>query len=73
MEHVLDIYKLEYNSQYPVVCMDESPKQLIEDVSSISMKPGHETKNFMRNLNLKKQGDYESGLNLFILQSMDHG
>lgn len=24
--------------------MDESPKQLIEDVSSISMKPGHETK-----------------------------
>ena len=29
MEKVLDVYKRPYNEQYPVVCMDESPKQLI--------------------------------------------
>lgn len=29
MENVLDVYKLPYSSDYPVVCMDESPKQLI--------------------------------------------
>lgn len=29
MEQVLDIYKLPYNERFPVVCMDESPKQLI--------------------------------------------
>jgi hypothetical protein len=29
MEQVLDIYKLPYNKHFPVVCMDESPKQLI--------------------------------------------
>ncbi len=31
METVLDIYKLPYDSLYPVVCMDESPKQLIAE------------------------------------------
>ncbi|MCL6097366.1 MAG: IS630 family transposase [Bacteroidetes bacterium] len=45
MERVLDVYKRPYNADYPVVCMDESPKQLIEECrSSILMKPGHETK-----------------------------
>ena len=29
MEMVLDVYKLPFDSQFPVVCMDESPKQLI--------------------------------------------
>lgn len=29
MENVLDVYKRPYSSEYPVVCMDESPKQLI--------------------------------------------
>jgi transposase len=29
MENVLDVYKRPYSSDYPVVCMDESPKQLI--------------------------------------------
>lgn len=31
MEHVLDVYKRAYDPQFPVVCMDESPKQLIEE------------------------------------------
>lgn len=31
MENVLDIYKRPYSSDYPVVCMDESPKQLIAE------------------------------------------
>ena len=28
---VLDVYKMPYNSTVPVVCMDESPKQLIKE------------------------------------------
>jgi hypothetical protein len=31
MEKILDVYKLPYDPQYPVVCMDESPKQLIAE------------------------------------------
>jgi hypothetical protein len=31
MENVLDVYKRPYNPRNPVVCMDESPKQLIEE------------------------------------------
>ena len=29
MENVLDVYKRPYSKDFPVVCMDESPKQLI--------------------------------------------
>ena len=31
MEKVLNVYKRPYNPQFPVVCMDESPKQLIKE------------------------------------------
>ncbi len=30
MENVLDVYKRPFSKDYPVVCMDESPKQLIK-------------------------------------------
>lgn len=41
MEEVLDIYKRPYDSKYPVVCMDESSKQLIKEVrEALPMKPG---------------------------------
>lgn len=41
MEKVLDVYKRPYNADFPVVCMDESPKQLIEESRpSIKTKPG---------------------------------
>lgn len=43
MEQVLDVYKRPYNKENPVVCMDESPKQLIKEVrKSLPMKPGFE-------------------------------
>ncbi len=43
MEQVLDVYKLPYDEQYPVVCMDESPKQLIEVRNgTLGIKPGKE-------------------------------
>lgn len=42
MEMVLDTYKLPYNDNYPVVCMDESPKQLIEDLEYVPIKKGQE-------------------------------
>lgn len=45
MERVLDVYKRPYDAKYPVVCMDESPKQLIEEGRpSTPMKPGQITK-----------------------------
>jgi hypothetical protein len=41
MEKVLDVYKRPYNPLRPVVCMDESPKQLIgETKTPISARPG---------------------------------
>ena len=41
MEDVLEVYQRPYNPEYPVVCMDESPKQLIGDVHPpIPIKPG---------------------------------
>jgi len=42
MERVLDVYKLPYDEDYPLVCKNESPKQLIEQIASIAMKPGQE-------------------------------
>lgn len=42
MEDILEVYYRPYNPQYPVVCLDESCKQLIGEVSSpIPMAPGH--------------------------------
>jgi len=31
MENVLDVYKQPYNSEIPVICMDEKPIQLLGD------------------------------------------
>jgi len=45
MERVLDVYKRPYNKDLPIVCMDESPKQLIKETRlPIRMKPGHEAR-----------------------------
>jgi hypothetical protein len=45
MEQVLDVYKRPYDEHNPVVCMDESPKQLISDARlSTPMKPGQESR-----------------------------
>ena len=45
MEQVLDVYKIPYNAEFPVICMDESPKQLIEEGKpSVAMKPGQEAR-----------------------------
>lgn len=42
MESVLDLYKMPYDPLYPVVCMDESPKQLIAEAKiPLPAKPGH--------------------------------
>ena len=45
MEQVLDVYKRPYDESNPVVCMDESPKQLISGARpSTPMKPGQESR-----------------------------
>jgi hypothetical protein len=42
MEDVLDVYVLPYNPNRPVVCMDETSKQLIAEVrAAIEAAPGH--------------------------------
>lgn len=42
MEDVLDVYHRPYDSDFPVICMDESSKQLIGDVAlPIPAAPGH--------------------------------
>ena len=41
MEIVLDVYKQPYNAEFPVICMDESPKQLIKETRQpIAAAPG---------------------------------
>ena len=45
MELVLDVYKRPYDPRYPVVCMDESPKQLIAETRApIPASPGQPSK-----------------------------
>jgi hypothetical protein len=42
MEDALEIYQLPYDPDFPVVCMDESSKQLVGEVAApIPMAPGH--------------------------------
>lgn len=41
MERVLDVYRRPYNTDIPVVCMDETPRQLIRDTRTpIPARPG---------------------------------
>ena len=45
MEETLDIYKRPYDQKYPVVCLDESSKQLIKEIREpLPAGPGHVTK-----------------------------
>ena len=41
MEDILDLYCLPYDADYPVVCMDEKPYQLLDEIREpIPMEPG---------------------------------
>ena len=45
MESVLDVYKTPYRKAFPVICMDESPKQLIKQTRiPIARKPGRDAR-----------------------------
>lgn len=45
MEWVLDVYKTPYRKDFPVICMDESPKQLIKQTRiPVARKPGRDTR-----------------------------
>lgn len=39
MEQVLEVYARPYDTRYPVVCMDEQPKQLIDEVREPVVAP----------------------------------
>lgn len=45
MELVLDVYKIPYDEDFPLVCMDESPKQLIKHTRiPVAAAPGSEAR-----------------------------
>jgi transposase len=44
MEQVLDVYKRPYNPDYPVICLDESPKQLVSEVRKPIKMPDGSTR-----------------------------
>ncbi len=45
MEQVPDLYKRPYHKTFPVICMDESPQQLIKQTRMpIARKPGSKLK-----------------------------
>lgn len=42
MEDVLGVYERPYDPEYPVICFDERPCQLVENLlTPLPMKPGH--------------------------------
>jgi transposase len=45
MEQVLDVYQRPYDPRFPVICMDESNKQLVDNIQSpLPVKPGQAAK-----------------------------
>lgn len=45
MEDVLDVYQWEYDADYPVVCMDEQPTQLVKETRKpLPVEPGKPAK-----------------------------
>ena len=48
MEQVLEVYQQPYDPKHPVVCMDEQPKQLIDEVNPpVPARPGQVAKAIM--------------------------
>lgn len=42
MKHVIDIYNLPHNPKEPVICLDETTRQLLADVKQpLLTKPNH--------------------------------
>ena len=42
MEDILDLYQQPFNESYPVICMDEKPLQLLDEIrTAIPMQPGN--------------------------------
>ncbi len=59
MENILEVYKRPYDPKRPVICMDESPKQLISEIKEpIKGKPGSVEKY-----------DYETNVLVFVTYS----
>jgi hypothetical protein len=53
MYRLLDLYEEDYNRKYPVICIDEKSKQLIEEARNpIPLRPGSPAK-YRCNLNSK--------------------
>jgi len=45
MEDILEVYKMPYDNEIPLICMDEQPVQLLGDrIEPLPMKPGYTEK-----------------------------
>ena len=67
MENILDIYEMPYNSNLPVVCMDEKPYQCLGEIrKSLPMYPGDNQK---MNSEYIREGTYT----IFIFTKSLHG
>jgi len=79
MEKVLDVYKRPYNAMKPVICMDESPKQLIGETRvPIPMSKGHLRKSDYEYerlgvCNIFLANEPLAGLNSFIRRNTEAG
>ena len=48
MEDILNVYRMDYDKEIPLVCMDEQPVQLLDDkILPIPIKPGSVRKKIM--------------------------
>jgi len=65
MEDVLEVYAREYDADYPVVCMDEKPFQLLDDrYEPIPMSVTNRVMKYDVNTNAKGLVPYSCSPNL---------
>ena len=58
MYDVLDLYEEDYDPKRPLICLDEKPKQLLEDKKTpIPIKPGSPEK-LIKNMSEREQQTY---------------
>ena len=55
MERVLDVYRRPYDAAFPVVCMDETPRQLLSETREpVPAAPGRPAREDLRVPTLRK-------------------
>ena len=67
MEDILDIYAKPYDEKYPVVCLDEKPKQLLDERrEGMPMKKGSPKK-------IDNEYEREGTCSIFVIKRNQYG